>query len=66
MQRRGSWNLHGEAVPLCKGCPTQEYWSGLPFPSAGHRIFLYQIPVLQVAIRVEIILKNLIQITTLN
>ena len=36
MQRRGSWNLHGEAVPLCKGCPTQEYWSGLPFPSAGY------------------------------
>ena len=22
-------------TPLCMGCPKQEYWSGLPFPSPG-------------------------------
>ena len=23
-------------APLSMGCPRQEYWGGLPFPTAGH------------------------------
>ena len=33
------WTIPWE-VPLAIGCPRQEYWSGLPFPSLG--IFLTQ------------------------
>ena len=29
------WTVAHQA-PLSMGCPRQEYWSGLPFPSLGH------------------------------
>ena len=35
------WTVAYQA-PLSTECPRQEYWSGLPFPSPGDRIFLAQ------------------------